>query len=94
MAHIGCPVLGDSLYGRDAGELIGRQALHAAVLRFAHPRTREEITIKAPLPDDLNKCLHMLAGHDIIKSGNESEKHPTGGDGNDIVTRASFSDSA
>jgi 23S rRNA pseudouridine1911/1915/1917 synthase len=61
MAHIGCPVLGDELYGRAEPVLVGRQALHAAVLRFAHPRTREEITITAPLPDDINKCLHMLA---------------------------------
>jgi 23S rRNA pseudouridine1911/1915/1917 synthase len=71
MAHIGCPVLGDTLYGTrapslpdDRGEadapLIGRQALHAAVLRFAHPRTRAELTFRAPLPDDMVHCLRRL----------------------------------
>jgi 23S rRNA pseudouridine1911/1915/1917 synthase len=73
MAHIGCPVLGDTLYGSTAppmplppgqgggaGPLIGRQALHAAVLRFSHPRTREETTVAAPLPDDMKHCLRAL----------------------------------
>jgi 23S rRNA pseudouridine1911/1915/1917 synthase len=59
-AHIGCPVLGDELYGRRADDLIGRQALHAAVLRFRHPATREEITLTAPLPDDMTGCLKRL----------------------------------
>jgi 23S rRNA pseudouridine1911/1915/1917 synthase len=47
--------------GRGNGApLIGRQALHAAVLRFAHPRTREEITAMAPLPSDMAACLRSL----------------------------------
>jgi 23S rRNA pseudouridine1911/1915/1917 synthase len=58
MAHIGCPVLGDELYGRRApGGIIVRQALHAAVLRLMHPQTRTEITIQAPLPDDMLECI-------------------------------------
>jgi 23S rRNA-/tRNA-specific pseudouridylate synthase len=67
MAHIGCPVMGDALYGKPAppqkdgpGLLIGRQALHATVLRFAHPRTREEMTISAPLPDDMISCVRAV----------------------------------
>jgi len=62
MAHIGCPVLGDALYGREApGNVIGRQALHAALLRFTHPKTRMEITIKASLPVDMAECLTTIA---------------------------------
>jgi 23S rRNA pseudouridine1911/1915/1917 synthase len=45
--------------GRDGepAPLIGRQALHAALLRFVHPRTREEMTICAPLPPDMAALL-------------------------------------
>ncbi|MDR3225038.1 MAG: RluA family pseudouridine synthase [Clostridiales Family XIII bacterium] len=65
MAHLGCPVLGDALYGRQAPEhIIGRQALHAAFLRFMHPKTREEITLEAPLPSDMVDCLRTLAAPD------------------------------
>jgi 23S rRNA pseudouridine1911/1915/1917 synthase len=65
MAHLGCPVLGDALYGRPApGHVIGRQALHAAFLRFLHPRTRMEIAIEAPLPGDMAGCLQMLMALD------------------------------
>jgi 23S rRNA-/tRNA-specific pseudouridylate synthase len=60
MAHIGCPVLGDILYGRQAPGLIGRQALHAAVLRFLHPATRRETTLAAPPPEDIKECLRRL----------------------------------
>jgi 23S rRNA pseudouridine1911/1915/1917 synthase len=71
MAHQGCPVMGDTLYGRPApalpcepgGEpepLIERQALHAAVLRFSHPRTRAEITVAAPPPPDIIACVRAL----------------------------------
>jgi 23S rRNA pseudouridine1911/1915/1917 synthase len=66
MAHLGCPVMGDVLYGR-AAPLIGRQALHAAMLRFFLPSTRGEMTVRAPLPDDMAACLRALgaAGRDI-----------------------------
>ncbi|MDR1292622.1 MAG: RluA family pseudouridine synthase [Clostridiales Family XIII bacterium] len=71
MAHLGCPVMGDELYGKPAPELprgpgggpaplIGRQALHAALLRFAHPRTRAEITVCAPPPGDMVECVKSL----------------------------------
>ena len=51
-AHFGHPVLGDQLYGR-ATPLIGRQALHATELVFAHPATGEPLRIVAPLPGDM-----------------------------------------
>jgi 23S rRNA pseudouridine1911/1915/1917 synthase len=71
MAHEGCPVMGDALYGKPAPSLprgpgdepeplIGRQALHAAVLRFSHPRTHAEITVAAPLPGDMIECARAL----------------------------------
>ncbi|BAH43515.1 pseudouridine synthase [Brevibacillus brevis NBRC 100599] len=51
-SHIGHPLLGDELYGGKR-ELIKRQALHAAVLKFEHPFGGEVIEVTAPLPLDL-----------------------------------------
>lgn len=51
-AHLGHPILGDSLYGGDC-TLLARQALHACALTFPHPATGERITVRAPLPGDL-----------------------------------------
>jgi 23S rRNA pseudouridine1911/1915/1917 synthase len=53
-AHIGHPVLGDTLYAEaDTAACAPRQVLHARSLTFAHPRTGERITIEAPLPEDI-----------------------------------------
>jgi 23S rRNA pseudouridine1911/1915/1917 synthase len=67
LAHIGCPVVGDPVYGRrrnSAGLLslksFGRQALHAAVLEFRHPRTRREMTFASELPHDMAKLVAEL----------------------------------
>ncbi|HYG59455.1 MAG TPA: RluA family pseudouridine synthase [Symbiobacteriaceae bacterium] len=51
MAHVGHPLLGDSLYGQ-AGPP-GRQALHAATLAFTHPVTGVAVRLESPLPADL-----------------------------------------
>ncbi|CAE7455068.1 rpoH [Symbiodinium microadriaticum] len=67
MTHIGLPLIADPLYGRgllnkkkglteEAADLIrglNRQALHAAVLGFEHPKTGEILSFSAPLPDEL-----------------------------------------
>jgi 23S rRNA pseudouridine1911/1915/1917 synthase len=67
LAHIGHPLLGDSVYGAHfktkAGQLsvvgkesltaLGRQALHAYLLVLEHPRTGELLHWEAPLPEDL-----------------------------------------
>lgn len=41
LSHIGHPVVGDTLYGGEDGELIDRQALHAEQLIFLHPVTQK-----------------------------------------------------
>ena len=63
MAHKGSPVLGDPLYGsgspsapvREAMAAAGlaRQALHAAVLGFVHPVTREALRFETAPPPDM-----------------------------------------
>jgi 23S rRNA pseudouridine1911/1915/1917 synthase len=42
------------------GLLIGRQALHAGVLEFAHPITRERVRFDSPAPCDLERLIGVL----------------------------------
>lgn len=65
MQSIGCPLIGDEMYGPDAGlgpadEVAGRQALHAESIAFTHPITRERMQWTAPLPEDLMRLEHYL----------------------------------
>jgi 23S rRNA pseudouridine1911/1915/1917 synthase len=61
LKSIGCPILGDSLYGVKAmNEKYGanRQLLHAHLLAFHHPYTKEPLQIEAPFPEDIRMILH------------------------------------
>jgi 23S rRNA-/tRNA-specific pseudouridylate synthase len=40
--------------------LVRRLALHASELRFLHPRTRESVTVAAPLPAEFEVALKYL----------------------------------
>ena len=51
-SHMGYPIVGDTMYG-EKSELIDRQALHAFELTFTHPYTKEKMTFRAPLPEDM-----------------------------------------
>ena len=77
MAHIGFPLLGDPLYGRQlplprwidldeaTEELIcnfPRQALHAEQLSLQHPRTGETCTWQSPWPEDFADLVRALGG--------------------------------
>ncbi len=53
MAHIGCPLTGDFLYGAEDKALIGRPALHSARLELTHPVTGERLAFSVPLPADM-----------------------------------------
>lgn len=57
MAHLGCPVCGDFLYGHELPELPGRFALHSAELTLLHPFTGEMMQLSSPLPEALSKLL-------------------------------------
>lgn len=57
MAHLGCPVCGDFLYGTELPELPGRFALHSHELTLHHPLTMEGLHIVSPLPDALSALL-------------------------------------
>lgn len=58
LAHIGCPIAGDYLYGTQLAELHGRFALHSAYLSCTQPITGRQIEIEEPLPLELSALLN------------------------------------
>ncbi|MCP4006172.1 MAG: RluA family pseudouridine synthase [bacterium] len=65
LASIGMPVVADSVYGggRAAlGRSLGRQALHATLLGFDHPKTGERVRLVSELPEDLSVFIAGLPG--------------------------------
>ena len=61
MAHIGHPILGDTVYGHKKPELgQDSQVLHAGTLCFAHPRDGRPVMVFAPLPAYFNEVLEKL----------------------------------
>jgi len=66
---LGHPVVGDALYGaprlvragRETLPPLGRNFLHAARISFVHPRSRQVLAVRAPLPTDLVAYLRRLA---------------------------------
>lgn len=55
-AHLGAPLVGDDMYGSTDLRL-SHQALHCGECRFTHPVTGEELTITAPMPEDMQGLL-------------------------------------
>lgn len=53
LAAIGCPIKGDLKYGFDRSNPDGGIHLHARQLTFVHPVTKENLTIIAPVPDEI-----------------------------------------
>jgi 23S rRNA pseudouridine1911/1915/1917 synthase len=61
MAFLGCPVVGDRVYGRRNPSLpVKRQFLHAAQLRLLLPGEDETAEFSAPLPQELRDVLMSL----------------------------------
>ena len=61
MAHIGHPILGDTVYGRKKPELgQDSQVLHAGVLCFTHPRDGRPVMVMADLPEYFKEVLEKL----------------------------------
>jgi 23S rRNA pseudouridine1911/1915/1917 synthase len=64
MAHLGHPVVGDSVYGRARKNKLPqkpqRQMLHAAKLSFNHPETGKRLSFEAPLFDDMRQLLERV----------------------------------
>ena len=61
MAHIGHPILGDTVYGHKKPELgQSTQVLHAGALCFRHPRDGRPVLVFAPMPDYFKELLEKL----------------------------------
>lgn len=61
MSSIGHPLLGDSVYGSGKSQFnLQGQTLHAGVLGFIHPGSKEYVEYSAPLPDYFNNVLKTL----------------------------------
>lgn len=74
LQHIGHPVVGDAVYGGEQRALndadtpalkqmlsqLKRQALHAHLLGFEHPATKEHLTFSAPMPKDMQQVVDAL----------------------------------
>jgi 23S rRNA pseudouridine1911/1915/1917 synthase len=74
LAHIGHPIMGDETYAtgfktkaarlapaaREALAALGRQALHAAILGFTHPRSGDRLRFESPLPADMASLAEAL----------------------------------
>ena len=62
MASLGCPVIGDKVYGKSALDkkldpVPARQMLHAWKLKLWHPVKKAEMAFEAPLPEDMRSYL-------------------------------------
>jgi 23S rRNA pseudouridine1911/1915/1917 synthase len=61
MAFIGCPIVGDRVYGLRRQRVgLRRQFLHAAELAFDHPETGERLHFTSPLPVALQNLIDKL----------------------------------
>lgn len=56
MSYLGCPLVGDFLYGKESNE-ISRCALHSARLILQLPFSNECVELESPLPSDMRKLL-------------------------------------
>ncbi len=63
LKHIGCPILGDPVYGKkNLQEGPDRQLLHAYRLEFDHPITGTSLRLTAPIPEDMKLWMRRLCG--------------------------------
>lgn len=77
LSHLGFSLIGDPVYAnprkmaillknlddeqKNGVQNFNRQALHAFELGFIHPKTGENIKVKAPLPEDMQHLIEILA---------------------------------
>ncbi len=61
LASLGCPVLGDTMYGRSAAHVrVPRLCLHASRLSFVHPGSSRRMEVASPMPADLAPVLRRF----------------------------------
>ena len=61
MAYIGHPLIGDPKYCNSKNKFnIEEQALHSLNLTLNHPRTNQQMTFTAPIPQDMQNLLNYF----------------------------------
>lgn len=60
MKYIGYPIVGDPKYGQRKTMDVGGQMLHAGIVGFTHPVSRERLEFKTGLPDYFEEILEDL----------------------------------
>lgn len=73
MASLGHPLIGDTLYGggprrvrgvtdsiQQSVTVLGRQALHAFLIGFVHPKYGDRFMFRSKLPMDINQLVRIL----------------------------------
>lgn len=61
LSHLGHPIYGDTLYGLEKdSELIKRQALHAYGLDLDSPRTKDRVSIRTDIPEDIKELIESI----------------------------------
>lgn len=60
--YFGCSIFGDTLYGEEDQEYIGRQALHAYKLQIPHPKGGRIIEVQSNMPEDMKNLINKLKG--------------------------------
>ncbi|WP_207941585.1 ribosomal large subunit pseudouridine synthase [Enterococcus sp. DIV2402] len=57
---IGCPLVGDDMYGGTMDLPLVRQALHCYELHFTHPFTKKALAFQCPLPTDMAEIRQTI----------------------------------
>ena len=75
LASIGCPILGDKVYGVGLSWLkkgksslkgmVKRQMLHSAKITFSHPVDGSRVSFEAPVPEDMALVLQVLESEEV-----------------------------
>lgn len=74
LKELGFPLIGDSQYGKLVKSSPKRQMLHAWILSFIHPQTKEMLEVEASLPQDFIDCLGATKVAHLIELANEKKK--------------------
>jgi 23S rRNA pseudouridine1911/1915/1917 synthase len=70
MLHLGCPIIGDSIYSNPNRQkaMPGRLMLHARRLSFNHPETGKNITFNAPIPNEFAPWIDQFHSSEANES--------------------------
>lgn len=71
LKYQGAPILGDPLYGNSSLNKfygIDRQLLHAAVIKFQHPGTNQQLELIASPPNDMMKFMRKVLPDSALTS--------------------------